>query len=296
MRLGHRGILVSGGTSLGLGSTTPRAPAEGSGGTAGHTAKSYSGAVSATVAQRDDNLAAGYEALASGDWGAARDAFERALASGDSPEALDGLGRALWWLREERDAVVQRERAYAGFRRDGDLARAARIALWLSRERERRRIPDPAAGYPGLRMVLVHTIAHALMRRLALECGYSQASIRERLYALPAEDPYGPMAGILLYTAAPDSEGTLGGLVALGEPEELARHLRGALRDAGLCASDPLCAEHAPDREGITLHGAACHACLFAPETSCERGNRYLDRAVLTELITALDIGFLPRS
>jgi len=223
VRLGHRGILVSGGTSLGLGSTTPRAPAEGSGGTAGHTAKSYSGAVSATVAQRDDNLAAGYEALASGDWGAARDAFERALASGDSPEALDGLGRALWWLREERDAVVQRERAYAGFRRDGDLARAARIALWLSRERERRRIPDPAAGYPGLRMVLVHTIAHALMRRLALECGYSQASIRERLYALPAEDPYGPMAGILLYTAAPDSEGTLGGLVALGEPEELAR-------------------------------------------------------------------------
>jgi hypothetical protein len=161
--------------------------------------------------------------------------------------------------------------------------------------RERRRIPDPAASYPGLRLVLVHTIAHALMRRLALECGYSQASIRERLYALPAEDPDGPMAGILLYTAAPDSEGTLGGLVALGEPGELARHLRGALRDGGLCASDPLCAEHAPDREGITLHAAACHACLFAPETSCERGNRYLDRAVLTELITALDIGFLPR-
>jgi len=162
--------------------------------------------------------------------------------------------------------------------------------------RERRHIPDPSAGYPGLRLVLVHTFAHALMRRLALECGYSQASIRERLYALPPEDPDGPMAGVLLYTAAPDSEGTLGGLVRLGEPEELGRHLRGALRDAGLCASDPLCAEHAPDDEGITLHGAACHACLFAPETSCERGNRYLDRAVLTELITGLDIGFLPRS
>jgi hypothetical protein len=29
------------------------------------------------------------------------------------------------------------------------------------------------------------------------------------------------------------------------------------------------------------LHGAACHACLFAPETSCERGNRYLDRRLL---------------
>lgn len=90
--------------------------------------------MSATVAPSEDHLARGYEALASGDWPAARDAFEDALAYAESPEGLDGLGRALWWLRQERDAVVQRERAYAGFRRDGDLARAARIALWLSRE------------------------------------------------------------------------------------------------------------------------------------------------------------------
>jgi hypothetical protein len=173
--------------------------------------------------------------------------------------------------------------------RDVDFRRAH--SAW----RERRRIPDPAAGYPGLRFVLVHTIAHALMRRLALECGYSQASIRERIYAAGPEQEDGPMAGVLLYTAAPDSEGTLGGLVALGRPDELARHVRGALRDASLCASDPLCAEHEPDPEGVTLHGAACHACLFAPETSCERGNRYLDRAVLTELITGLDIAYLPK-
>ena len=78
-------------------------------------------------------LARGHEALAAGEWDDARGAFEQAVAAGDSPEALDGLGRALWWLRDER-AVVHRERAYAGFRRDGELARAARIALWLSRE------------------------------------------------------------------------------------------------------------------------------------------------------------------
>jgi len=80
------------------------------------------------------DIARGHEALASGNWRDAREAFEEAVASTESPEALDGLGRALWWLREEREAVVQRERAYAGFRRDGELARAARIALWLSRE------------------------------------------------------------------------------------------------------------------------------------------------------------------
>ena len=79
-------------------------------------------------------LARGHEALAAGEWDDARGAFEQAVAAGDSPEALDGLGRALWWLRDERGAVVHRERAYAWFRRDGELARAARIALWLSRE------------------------------------------------------------------------------------------------------------------------------------------------------------------
>jgi DNA-binding CsgD family transcriptional regulator len=82
----------------------------------------------------DASLADGYEALASGDWPAARAAFEAALAIEEFPEALDGLGRALWWLREPEQAVVYRERAYSGFRRDGELGRAARVALWLSRE------------------------------------------------------------------------------------------------------------------------------------------------------------------
>jgi Domain of unknown function (DUF1998) len=157
--------------------------------------------------------------------------------------------------------------------------------------RARRSIPNAELSFPGIRLVLVHSLAHALMRRLVLESGYSEASIRERLYAREPDQEGGPMAGFLLYTAASDSEGTLGGLVALGEPDELRGHLEGALRDAELCASDPLCAEHPPDDDGTTLHGAACHACLFAPETSCERGNRYLDRAVLTDLVTGTEIG-----
>ena len=87
-----------------------------------------------TVSAEADAIAEGYEGLASGDWAAARTAFEAALAAADSPEALDGLGRALWWLRDAEGAVVNRERAYSGFRREGELGRAARIALWLSRE------------------------------------------------------------------------------------------------------------------------------------------------------------------
>jgi ATP/maltotriose-dependent transcriptional regulator MalT len=88
--------------------------------------------VSTTAA--DASLARGYEALAVGDWLAARAAFEESVATTESPEALDGLGRSLWWLRDERQAIVYRERAYSGFRREGELGRSARIALWLSRE------------------------------------------------------------------------------------------------------------------------------------------------------------------
>lgn len=180
----------------------------------------------------------------------------------------------------ERPEVVEREQAFL----DAHVA-------W----RRRRNIHDPHLGFPGIRMVLVHSLAHALMRHLALEAGYSQSAIRERLYVVPPGVEDGPAAGFLLYTAAPGSEGTLGGLVALGEPDRLGRHLDGALRDVALCASDPLCADHAPDREGLALHGAACHACLFAPETSCERGNRYLDRAVLVPLVTGTALGVRDR-
>jgi hypothetical protein len=100
------------------------------------------------------------------------------------------------------------------------------------------------------------------------------------------------MAGVLIYTAAPDSEGTLGGLVSLGEPGTLERHLDQALDAMRLCASDPLCAEHHPYRDGTTLHGASCHACLFAPETSCERGNKYLDRTVLVATVENEKLAF----
>lgn len=150
------------------------------------------------------------------------------------------------------------------------------------------------ANFPGIRYVLLHTFAHALMRRLTLECGYTAASIRERIYALSPESEGGPMAGILLYTSAPDSEGTLGGLVSLGRPEQLGWHIEGALEDMQHCASDPLCAEH-NSREDHTLHEAACHACMFIPETSCERGNKYLDRSVLVRTVERGNLAFFKK-
>lgn len=160
------------------------------------------------------------------------------------------------------------------------------------RWRHARRLAPIDAHFPGLRYVLLHSFAHALMRQLVLESGYTAASLGERIYSLPPDDDNGPMAGVLLYTAAPDSEGTLGGLVSLGAPAQLRRHLDAALEHLRWCASDPLCAEHTPVLQPDSLHAAACHACLFAPETACERGNKYLDRSVLVPTIEHADLAF----
>jgi hypothetical protein len=149
---------------------------------------------------------------------------------------------------------------------------------------------DPDKGYPGIRFVLLHTFAHALIRQLAIECGYTSASITERIYSRNPADGE-PMAGVLIYTSAADSEGTLGGLCALGEPDKLGRHIRRALDKMSLCASDPLCSEHRVGR-GEKLHGASCHACSFLPETSCERGNKYLDRSAVVQTVERTNLAF----
>lgn len=156
--------------------------------------------------------------------------------------------------------------------------------------RSMRKIVPVQAGFPGIVYVAVHSIAHALMRTLSLECGYTAASIRERIYVMESPNPAEQMAGLLIYTAAPDSEGTLGGLVSLGQPGVLGGHLDQALEQVRICTSDPLCAEHSPV-DALTVHGAACHGCLFAPETSCERGNKYLDRCTLVNTYALDGVG-----
>jgi hypothetical protein len=172
-------------------------------------------------------------------------------------------------------------------RRVSNSDRAQAFAAASARWRYARGLPD--APWPGMRFTLLHTLAHMLIREFALECGYGAAGLAERLYA--EETDAGPMAGVLLYTAAPDSEGTLGGLVELGNPDRLGQLLAQALDHARLCSSDPLCAEHEPGADG-SLHGAACHACLFAAETSCQAGNRFLDRVLLVDTFGPSGLAF----
>ena len=122
------------------------------------------------------------------------------------------------------------------------------------------------------------------MSAISLECGYAASALRERIYCAAA-DASTPMAGILIATGTPGSEGTLGGLV--GQGRRLRTHLQRAYDLGILCSNDPVCGTHSPadDPGERHLEGAACHGCLFVAECSCERFNRYLDRALVVPTI-----------
>ncbi|MDX2592273.1 MULTISPECIES: DUF1998 domain-containing protein [Streptomyces] len=159
---------------------------------------------------------------------------------------------------------------------DRVIRRVAGMRADLDRAFQKDRLQALTGAELAPRFVLLHTLAHLLIRQLSFESGYTTASLRERIYARPEQDQY----GILVYTAAGDAEGTLGGLVRQGEPARLAETLLRMTEAAAWCSADPLCAEHAGQGFG-NLNRAACHACALLPETSCESGNTLLDRALV---------------
>jgi len=129
------------------------------------------------------------------------------------------------------------------------------------------------------RLLLVHSFAHAMIRQLSLDCGYSSSALRERLYV--SESDSAPMNGVLIYTGSPDSEGSLGGLVRLAHPQLISDAVTRAVRHSMWCGSDPVCRETDPAQSGDRVSGSACHCCLLVPETACEKFNRELDRTLM---------------
>jgi hypothetical protein len=133
------------------------------------------------------------------------------------------------------------------------------------------------------KFLLLHTFAHFLIEELCFECGYSAASLRERIYV--SEEPDTKMAGVMIYTANSDSEGSLGGLVRMASPDRIEPVLKKIIAKASWCSNDPVCMEHgSPDLAGQGTEGlnlASCYACSLISETSCEEFNIFLDRAML---------------
>jgi len=140
------------------------------------------------------------------------------------------------------------------------------------------------------KFLLLHTVAHLLIKQLSFECGYSIASLRERIYCGDEADGK-VMSGIFIYTASGDSEGTLGGLVRQGRPDCFGRIFQKAIDSARICSNDPVCIlSRGQGRESLNI--SACHACTLIPETSCEEYNVLLDRGLVVGTFDDPNFGF----
>jgi len=190
---------------------------------------------------------------------------------------FDPLAIAQWLARQEVDSRAQSLK-------DGFQGWAAAKSVPTSQQ------------FAGAPYVMLHSLAHALMAEIALECGYPASAIKERIYALPdPADPAKGRFGLLLYTASAGAQGTLGGLIALAP--RIVGIIEQALNRLDICSNDPVCADHEPTEttDERALAGAACHSCLFVAETSCERRNQALDRALLVETIGGQRAAFFTR-
>jgi len=118
-----------------------------------------------------------------------------------------------------------------------------------------------------------HTLSHALIKSTSLYCGYSIASIRERVYL--SRD--GKAGAILLYTSSSGEDGSLGGLSGVIDFfEEISS---AANEMISICSNDPFCINEIKKQN--KPNGSACHSCLMLSETSCEHGNHFIDRHLI---------------
>ncbi|WP_082911842.1 DUF1998 domain-containing protein [Enteractinococcus helveticum] len=167
-------------------------------------------------------------------------------------------------------------------------ARAQKISDYYGQVVSQRGLQDRALTP---RLVLLHTLAHLLINELVFACGYSSASLRERLYVSSTEER--GMAGLLIYTAAGDSEGTMGGLVRMARPDNLRSVFASAISGARWCSTDPVCMDAGEKGQGPdSCNLAACHGCALLPETSCEEFNRFLDRGLVIGTFADSDMGY----
>lgn len=172
----------------------------------------------------------------------------------------------------------------------GVATRAARLSLAYEHSRTR-----TGAGERAItpEFVAIHTLAHVVINELVFTCGYGSASLRERLYV--SREPGREMLGVLVYTAAGDADGTMGGLARMARPENLGPVIMRALQRATWCSTDPVCMELGEAGQGPgSCNLAACHACALLPETSCEEFNQFLDRGLLVGTLERPELGLFP--
>ena len=186
--------------------------------------------------------------------------------------AMEQFGEGIF-LKFDAKALSERVRNVAGFE-----PLRARYREWQLREGDR-----PA--YPGNEYVFVHTVSHLLIEQIALRAGYPSTSLSERLYVMGQTVGAPTRIGLLIYAAGGGSQGTLGGLTR--QTTDICALFDHAIARIRVCSNDPICSmdtSRLTDEAGPPA-GDACHACVFLPETSCERFNTLLDRRSVLEIV-----------
>jgi len=204
--------------------------------------------------------------------------FHRITPSQEEFVAVD-LGKKINWLPAtevfgEGIFISLNEESITSWSKENKAAITERLQVMQNKydQLQLNFLPQPTSKF-----VLLHTLAHLLIRQLAFECGYAASSLRERIYA---SDKGTPMSGILIYTADSDAEGSLGGLVRQGNKDRFIPTLITALERGQWCSADPVCRE-LPGQGLNGLNRAACHSCTLLSETSCISHNSLLDRMLL---------------
>ena len=106
-------------------------------------------------------------------------------------------------------------------------------------DRAKKDFRDHPSLYSETGFVMLHSLSHALLRQISLECGYGINELKERVYFSHKNK----MAGILIYTSSSDSSGSLGGLVRMSRPEYFNGMFENAVNNSMNCSNDPICSE-----------------------------------------------------
>jgi hypothetical protein len=211
----------------------------------------------------------------------------------DAKKDFIKLGKSITWLPA---IVVRGEGVFFEFH-------VRKLKAWAKKEEVIKRTKFLSQNYNQPReargqkrreitpeFILIHTFAHLIINQFSYECGYGSSALRERIYC-NIESPNDYMAGVLIYTASGDSEGSLGGLVRQGKPGNLETILYNAVENSRWCSSDPICIDsHGQGPNSCNL--AACHNCALLPETCCEESNMLLDRGMLIGTLNNSEIGY----
>lgn len=160
-----------------------------------------------------------------------------------------------------------------------EIKNADRYALMAEQHENAKWIGHDMFDGKAPRFVLLHTLSHLIIKQLTAQCGYATASIKEKIYSTIVGEDFN-MCGILIYTSATDTDGSLGGLVREGHTDRMQTTFENMLQESTWCSNDPLCIE-SKSQGYMGLNYAACHACALLPETSCEAMNCLIDRAAV---------------